>query len=97
MKWNWEQSEWPIFNYSINDEKEVEFIKQASIISGAISVIKEDSFRDIKIELISEEALKTSEIEGEYLNRKSIQSSVKKTFGIQTHDKVPAKESEFQI
>ena len=37
MKWNWEQPEWPTFNFSINDEKEIEFIKQASLMTGAIT------------------------------------------------------------
>ena len=92
MKWNWEQPEWPTFNFYINDEKEIEFIKQASRMTGAISVINSQSLKDIEIELISEEALKTSEIEGEYLDRKSIQSSIKKNFGIQTNEKVPEKE-----
>tara|TARA_Y100001935_G_scaffold230474_1_gene210838 strand:- start:535 stop:1635 length:1101 start_codon:yes stop_codon:yes gene_type:complete len=92
MKWNWEQPEWPTFNFSIDNEKEIEFIKQASLMTGAISVINRDSLKDIEIELISEEALKTSEIEGEYLDRKSIQSSIKKNFGIQTNEKIPEKE-----
>lgn len=36
----------------------------------------------IRIDLISEEALKTSEIEGEYLNRESLQSSLRQQLGL---------------
>ncbi len=36
----------------------------------------------LKIELISEEAVKTSEIEGEILNRDSVQSSLRQQFGL---------------
>lgn len=37
--------------------------------------------------MISEEALKTSEIEGEFLNRESVQSSVKRNFGFVTDNR----------
>ncbi len=42
---------------------------------------------------MSDEALKTSEIEGEILNRDSVQSSIRKHFGLQTdHRKIPPAE-----
>ena len=39
----------------------------------------------LKIELIGDEALKTSEIEGEILNRDSVQSSLRQQFGLATN------------
>jgi Fic family protein len=44
----------------------------------------EDEHLQLVIELISTEALKTSEIEGELLNRDSVQSSLRRQFGLQT-------------
>jgi Fic family protein len=41
----------------------------------------------LKIELISDEALKTSEIEGEILDRDSVQSSLRQQFGLGTDDR----------
>ena len=46
-----------------------------------------------KVEIISQEALKTSEIEGEYLDRESLQSSICRYFGLKTiQQKIPAAE-----
>lgn len=43
----------------------------------------------LTIELISTEAIKTSEIEGEILNRVSVQSSIRRNFGLaSTHAKI---------
>jgi Fic family protein len=41
----------------------------------------------LTIELISNEALKTSEIEGEYLDRNSLQSSIRRHFGLDTDNR----------
>ena len=40
--------------------------------------IAEQDKAELTVETMSEEALKTSEIEGEYLNRDSLQSSIRK-------------------
>ena len=46
------------------------------------------------MELISEEALNTSEIEGQILNRDSLQSSIRRNFGLSTDNrKIPPAES----
>ena len=45
------------------------------------------------VEVLSDEAMKTSEIEGEYLNRDSIQESIKKNLGLSIENrKLPAAE-----
>lgn len=45
------------------------------------------------IDMIGNEALQTSEIEGEYLNRDSIQSSIRRNFGLETEQqKIPLAE-----
>ena len=36
------------------------------------------------MDFISDEAIKTSEIEGEFLNRDSVQSSIRRNFGLDT-------------
>lgn len=58
--------------------------------SSALSVL---SARTIRIELISDEALKTSEIEGELLNRDSVQSSLRQQLGIGSEaQRIPPRE-----
>lgn len=69
--------DWPNFIYNNPDFIELE--KQFSINSAVIIAIQKylnQANKDyLRVTIVSEEALKTSEIEGEYLNRDSIQSS----------------------
>ncbi len=84
--WNWEQKDWPNFTYdqAALADLELEFIKIASECFGVFKHISDEDKEQIKIEIISEEALKTSEIEGEFLDRDSVQSSISKQFGLRT-------------
>jgi len=95
MAWNWQRKEWPNFSFK-NDTLtalEAQFLQSSGMFFGAYKHITDDEKQGLLIDIISEEALKTSEIEGEYLNRDSIQSSIKKHFGLQTTaTRVPAAE-----
>ncbi len=86
MIWNWQQPGWPYFTY---DSKglaalEQQFLRQSGEFVGAYKHIGTDDQQSLKIELISEEAVKTSEIEGEILNRDSVQSSLRQQLGLGT-------------
>jgi len=83
MKWNWQQQDWPKFRFKKDDtldKLELEFIYKAGLNYGAYNHINSHDKENLTIELISEEALKTSEIEGEILNIDSLQSSYTKEF-----------------
>src|SRR5882762_4580311 len=86
MPWNWEQPDWP--NFSYNSEAlgplEQRFLLQSGEFIGAFKHIGADDQETLKIELISDEAVKTSEIEGEILDRASVQSSLRHQFGLGT-------------
>src|SRR6267142_2191725 len=84
MTWNWEQAEWPNFKYdaTVLEPLEKQFLLQAGEFIGAFRHIDSDDQNTLKIELISDEAVKTSEIEGEILNRDSVQSSLRHQFGL---------------
>ena len=84
MVWNWEQADWPHFTFKSNDlvGYEQQFLLRSGEFIGAYKHIGLDDQNSLKIELISDEALKTSEIEGEVLNRESVQSSLRKQFGL---------------
>jgi len=95
MKWNWQHKDWPIFKYNeeILREYEIDFLKGTSVVFGAFQHIAENDKKNILVEIISEEALKTSEIEGEILDRGSVQSSIKRKFGLITgNNKIPQSE-----
>src|SRR5215475_1253127 len=84
MTWNWEQPEWPDFIYDSMalGPLEQQFLRQAGEFVGAYKHIGAAEQQTLKIELISEEAVKTSEIEGEILNRDSVQSSLRAQLGL---------------
>lgn len=86
MTWNWQQADWPNFRYDSSQLEgfEAQFLKREGLLLGAFKHLDEDDKATLRIEVISTEALKTSEIEGEYLNRDSVQSSVRRQFGLQT-------------
>lgn len=84
MRWNWEQQEWPEFSYDSTamGPLERQFLLRSGEFIGACKHISDADKDRLKIELISDEAVKTSEIEGELLNRDSVQSSIIHQFGL---------------
>jgi Fic family protein len=95
MKWNWQSKDWPSFRFDLEELSvfEQEFFKNSGLLVGAFKHIEQDEKSNLIVEIIADEALKTSEIEGEYLNRASVQSSIRKQFGLETNiGKVPAAE-----
>lgn len=86
MKWNWQQKDWPTFRYDAQQIEafEQQFLKDTGMLLGAFKHLDEESKSLLTIDIISNEALKTSEIEGEYLNRESVKSSIRQQFGLQT-------------
>ena len=84
MTWNWQHPDWPQFTYDKTalEPPEMQFLLQSGEFIGAFRHIGPDDRDMLKVELISDEALKTSEIEGEILNRDSLQSSLRQQFGL---------------
>src|SRR5712675_1262761 len=89
MSWNWEKPDWPNFTYNSTalEPLEKQFLLQSGQFIGAFKHIGSDDQDTLKIELISDEALKTSEIEGEFLDRDSVQSSLRQQFGLATDNR----------
>jgi Fic family protein len=95
MTWNWEQEDWPNFRYDSSALKKYEeqFLHRSGLLFGAYKHINDEEKDTLKVDLISTEALKTSEIEGEFLNRDSIQSSIRRNLGLETDNrKIPPAE-----
>ena len=86
MKWNWQQKNWPQFQYEEAKLSDYEMIfrEKAAMVLGSIKHLDKEDQETLKIDLISDEALKTSEIEQEFLNRDSLQSSIREHFGLKT-------------
>lgn len=95
MKWNWQQENWPEFMFDADAlaAMEAKFLTASGVLLGTCKHLDGGELKALTVELMSEEALKTSEIEGEFLNRNSLQSSIRRQFGLQTDSrKVPIAE-----
>src|SRR5580704_16014880 len=84
MPWNWQQPDWPKFTYDSGAlvPSERQFLLQSGEFIGARRHIGADDQETLMIELITDEAVKTSEIEGEILDRDSVQSSLRHQLGL---------------
>lgn len=95
MLWNWQLQDWPNFSFdsSAIEPLEREFLRKSGELNAALKYIDDSEQESFRIDLLSEEALKTSKIEGEILDRDSLQSSIKKHFGLTSdHQKQPPAE-----
>ncbi|MDQ8196436.1 Fic family protein [Coraliomargarita sp. SDUM461004] len=96
MTWNWQQADWPHFDYDPAALKPLEerFLKQAGALIATCRHLPQADQTQLVVEILRDEALKTSEIEGEYLNRESLQSSIRKELGLQSEAtrRIPAAE-----
>jgi Fic family protein len=84
MNWNWQQTDWPIFtwNRARLALAEQEFLVGGGVFAGTVKHLGAAERNQLTIEAMSTEALTTSEIEGEILDRASVQSSIQKQLGL---------------
>lgn len=85
MRYNWQQKDWPNFQYQTNDIEDLlyDFAQRTGRISGVLEGLSETEQTEAMVNLMVSEAIKTSEIEGEYLSRNDVMSSIKRNLGIQ--------------
>src|SRR3546814_3183238 len=91
MLWNWQLSDWPAFSFdaALLREAEERFLKGAGVVVGSMHHLDGDARKGIVIELISQEMIElisqemvdSSAIEGEVLDRASVQSSIARQLG----------------
>lgn len=83
MLWNWQLSDWPRFSFDPARHREAEerFLKGAGVIVGSMHHLDGEARQGIAIELISQEMVDSSAIEGEVLDRASVQSSIARQLG----------------
>lgn len=92
--YNWQQPDWPNFQYDINTihESLISIAEKTGLISGKLAHLDNRLKTEALINLMVEEAVKTSQIEGEYLSRPDVRSSIKNRLGLihkgaKVHDK----------
>ena len=78
MRWIWQQPDWPDFHYdkSALEDRELAFRINSERLAGSFDALPMASQKDATIDLMLSEAIKTSAIEGEDLDRESVRSSL---------------------
>ena len=84
MRYNWQQKDWPNFQYKTADVEDslFDFAERTGRISGVLQGLSELEQTEAMINLMVSEAIKTSEIEGEYLSRNDVMSSIRRNLGL---------------
>ena len=86
MKWNWQKSDWP--NFSWEPERLVQaernFLLNGGAVIGAMKHLGDGERESVRVELMTQEAVTTSQIEGEFVGRDSVQSSIRRQLGLAT-------------
>ncbi len=89
MLWNWQLLDWPNFVWDKTrlTEAEQQFLLRSGVLIGAVKHFGSPECNQLTIEAISTEAMTTSEIEGEILDRASVQSSIRRQLGLTTDNR----------
>jgi Fic family protein len=89
MTWNWQQSDWPEFRWDLARlaTAEKQFLVGGGVFVGTVRHLGKQERDQLTIEVMSAEAVTTSEIEGEILDRASVQSSLRKQLGLATEER----------
>ncbi|MFN4198203.1 MAG: Fic family protein [Flavobacterium sp.] len=84
MNYFWQQTDFPNFHfegvYFISQIQE--FAKEFGEVNGLLVNVTEENKKSILLHILVSEAIKTSEIEGEYFSREDIMSSLQHQLGI---------------
>ncbi|MET0106566.1 MAG: Fic family protein, partial [Sedimenticola sp.] len=89
MRWIWQQPDWPDFRYdkSALEDRELTFLINSERLAGNFDALPMAYQEDATVDLMLSEAIKTSAIEGEDLDRESVRSSL---LSLITSDTIPA-------
>ena len=84
MPWNWQLSGWPNFTYDVSQIASFDriFLQEAGGASAILQHLNGNDRKTCATEILTIEAVKSAEIEGEILDRDSLRSSIKRHFGL---------------
>ncbi len=82
--YNWQKPDWPNFRYDLKTIHEplLAIAEKTGLINGKLTHLNKNLQTEALINLMVEEAVKTSEIEGEFISRPDVRSSIKNKLGL---------------
>lgn len=96
MRWNWQLEDWPHFHY----EREKIALYESKFLMGLggttayLKTVENPDYNLFLVDILLEEGTKSSRIEGEVLDRDSLQSSIQRQFGLLQRQKKVGKKEE---
>lgn len=84
MVYNWQLKGWPDFTYDVVEVQPLilAFAQETGEVNGLIQGLPDALKQETLLQLMLSEAVKTSEIEGEYLSREDVMSSIRNNLGL---------------
>src|SRR5690606_36685907 len=91
--YNWQYKDWPNFRFTLEAIQTISIpsTEELGLVSGLITGLNDDLKQETIIEILISEAIKSSEIEGEYMSRIDMISSIKRNLGLRSDIKVTDK------
>ena len=83
MRYNWQQPDWPEFRYDLAGLTEdlLAFADQAGRVDGLLAGLSDELSGEAIVDIMISEAIRTSAIEGELLDREDVMSSIRNRLG----------------
>ncbi len=84
MKYNWQQKYWTKFSYNLEEleDKLYLFAEKTGRVKGITKGLSKQYHTQTLVDILVSEAIKTSEIEGEFLSHKDVMSSVRNNLNL---------------
>ena len=84
MRWNWQLDDCPRFHFQEEAIAQLErqFLMNLGGKAAFLKTIETPDYKKFIVEILAQEGEESSRIEGEFLDRESLQSSIKRQFGI---------------
>ena len=93
-RYNWQHPDWPFFRFIPQhaERNALQFAQKVGKSTGQFDMLPIDTRQDILVDIMVSEAIKTSAIEGEFISRQDVISSIKRNLGftsnpVDIHDK----------
>ena len=84
MTYNWQQPDWTNFQYDLAElqERLQQYVAEQGRLSGMLSALTDELQQQSVIDIMVVEAIKSFEIEGEFLSREEVLSSIRNNLGV---------------
>ncbi|MCD8139409.1 MAG: DUF4172 domain-containing protein [Planctomycetaceae bacterium] len=84
MAWNWQHPEWPNFKYNpaLLARAEQLYLHETGMVSGASMHLDRGDMESVTVGLLTGATVDNARIEGEILDRQSVQSSIRRGLGL---------------